>query len=157
MRKFIAITVTLLFCIVLFVGCDDTSNLEESSITDINSLEGVTMIISEDAESNTWHLLTIHNDSTKELDIPYAYAIERKVENTWYQLPVKRWNDKPYNWTYGPYPLSPGETLEASINWSDVYGKLKPGEYRVVKSIYVMGEILIESEGYYIAVEFSIE
>ena len=48
------------------------------------------------------------------------------------------------------YKIGENHQLDMYTDWSKLYGKLEPGEYRIVKEIYDNGHI-------YLAVEFTIE
>ena len=49
--------------------------------------------------------------------------------------------------------LKPGESKNLEFNWTDSYGKLAKGEYRIIKSFTVQSDI---PERFYVAAEFTI-
>lgn len=56
------------------------------------------------------------------------------------------------------YSVTPEKPLELKQNWSCMYGKLKKGEYRLVKDVFFESDIPVSpNEMYYIWVEFEID
>ena len=49
--------------------------------------------------------------------------------------------------------LKPGESENLEFNWTESYGKLAKGEYRIIKSFTVQSDI---PERFYVAAEFTI-
>ena len=120
------------------VCCDDSVIVED--------IDGVTMKVSKESLTNT-RLTVIIEDTNKE---KYVYGeeffIEKKVDNNWIRL-------KPIKGDYGfnemGYLVNDDNKLEMIQDWSNIYGVLNKGEYRLVKNVF--------DNGYkYFSVEFKI-
>ena len=72
-----------------------------------------------------------------------AYTIEKFDGRKWKEVPTK--SGEPVTWIAIAYIITPDSTREQNIDFSDIYGELPPGEYRIVKSVYDNGK----SEKYY--------
>lgn len=84
---------------------------------------------------------------------PYYYGnwfrIDKKVDSEWQKLtPI---NEK-YKFTEGANSVGENKILELDIDWLELYGELEPGEYKLVKELYGIG-----NKGKYFWVEFVIE
>lgn len=85
--------------------------------------------------------------------INYDFSIEKKEDDKW--SPVKEIGDRTTDTeTY----IFQGER-DLNINWSEIYGSLSAGEYRVVKFFYPSTEdgSYGTDDGFYLFAEFSIE
>ncbi|MCD8230720.1 MAG: hypothetical protein LUD14_02650 [Clostridiales bacterium] len=132
-------------------GSDDSSETSGSTDefgTDI-TLEGADMTV----ENVTDHSMSIclSNDTGGEFTYGEAYAIECYDEetNTWVLLEA----DQNAGFDEAAYILSDGEECTQEADWTDLYGSLEAGTYRVVK------EVQSEADGtiYTLAVAFVVE
>ncbi len=71
------------------------------------------------------------------------YTIEKFDGRKWKEVPTK--SGEPVTWIAIAYILKTDSVWEKEIDFSDIYGELSPGEYRIVKSVYDNGK----SEKYY--------
>lgn len=117
-----------------------------------NDLDGVTM----EVKSNTNHSLAINvnNQSDKEIECGSEYQIEYldpEIE-TWSSLPYKH---DDIGFEAVAYCLNKGDK-EFNYDWDYVYGKLKPGKYRIVKDFFEYKEGQ-EIENHTLTAEFEIK
>ena len=59
------------------------------------------------------------------------YEIEIKKDGEWHKINVQ------LDFTLPAFSLKSKETKELEINWKEGYGKLTPGDYRIIKSIEI--------------------
>ena len=122
-----AITLSLMFALlILLVGCSGrkTSVSYEEATWDVSDIEGVSVVISD----ITTHGVTATLNNTTETDYTITgwMHIQIKKDNVWYE--VKQIKDivSASNNTEG---YSYSDTL--IIDWTDNYGELPKGEYRI--------------------------
>ncbi len=155
MKKTILAILVCGIIILGLVGCGKSKNeskIGKESNTEITSTSDVTLSIKEDTLTNTGVTLLLKNNSDKDYSYGNPFGIEKSQDGKWYKLETI--NDIAF--TLPAYGLKSGESKELSLYWKDMYGELKSGTYRIVKSISYQYE-----EGkyktFYIAVEFKID
>lgn len=126
-------------------------NLNDKCSLKIDDLEGVSMSIKESTLSNTCATIVITDTSNRNNIYGEEYRIDKKENGIWNELDVVVEGN--YAWNAIGYSVNKDNKLELDINWEWLYGKLKPGEYRIVKSTSYAGE----GTKHYITAEFSIE
>ncbi len=62
------------------------------------------------------------------------YRIEKKIGSRWCYYDYV--NDLGPSWSDMTYIVEPGAVAEVSFYWSEMYGELEAGEYRIVKEYY---------------------
>lgn len=130
------IIVFILIVVVLLSGC---SSNKETKLTNINN---VSINISNISSSGATVVIKDNNKT------PYKYEewyeIETKINKKWVKVkPVI--ND--YGFNLVEYNVNENNEVEFIIDWEWLYGKLEPGDYRLLKRV----------DNKYIGVEFSIE
>lgn len=68
-----------------------------------------------------------------QLETGAAYTIETTVDDEWQELETK--TGEPLVWVMIAYGIKRNDITEMKIDWSNTYGKLKPGYYRLKKEI----------------------
>ena len=63
-----------------------------------------------------------------------AYHVEREEDGIWAALPFASGDDEVF-WTLEAYEIARDSSHSVSLDWSDLYGELLPGRYRVCKEI----------------------
>lgn len=105
-----------------------SNTVEEENIS--KSLDKVTMTIKEGTLTKTGSTVII-TDNNEE---PYGYGewfrIDKKEEGKWKEVKII---NEDYTFNAIGILLSQGKPYEDKIDWSDLYGELKEGEYRLVK------------------------
>ena len=115
----------------------------------------VTMKVVEGSVTPSGLTVRISNNTGIDINggINYDFSIEKKEDDKW--SPVKEIGDRTTDTeTY----IFQGER-DLNINWSEIYGSLSAGEYRVVKFFYPSTEdgSYGTDDGFYLFAEFSIE
>lgn len=118
-----------------------------SDITDVN------MAIKKDSSSPVGAILVFENDSNKQIVFGQEYILETRVDNIWYEIPIRP--DKP-NLSKAGYEVSFGQSKEFEVEWQELYGELKPGVYRIIKDLIDFRTSSNWEKGY-MACEFEIK
>ena len=97
---------------------------------------------------NTGLTLVLNN---KDYDFVYygeEYSMEIMIDNEWHTIIANQFFTEPL------YSIKKDSKKEIELNWKDVYGKLEPGKYRIVKRFSIN---LSDSFSRYMACEFTIK
>lgn len=121
---------------------DTTSTTKESD----RKAENVKLEIKEGTLTNTGATVII----TDKNENPYGWGVPYFIEINEGGLWTKAQDLYRISWVEIAYELDENGQYEQEINWEGFYGKLKPGNYRLVKNVYDNGYI-----NFY--VEFTIE
>lgn len=160
-----AIIIVLVVIILLFIiskntqksyiNSNVTQNTTKTNLQENNSNEenlgkianNITMTIKEGTLTNEGATVIITDKNEKKYDYGRWFIIEKKQNGEWVKLELLN----PQDTVYG-IAIERGneEVVEMNINWTEQYGKLSPGEYRLVKSIDDNGELK------YFSTEFTI-
>lgn len=118
---------------------------EEKKIQDIYSK--VSLSLKKDTLTKTGATIIISDISEQENTYGEWFRIEKKTNQFWEELkPI----DDNYAFKDIAYKIGENHRLEMNIDWSKLYGELEKGEYRLIKTLYDVGDI-------YLSVEFTIE
>ena len=155
MKKYIGLLACILAIGLIVSGCESSSGSlvkgtdspiikivqgQSAATTDwrttqyeiFNNLDGVTMSVKEGTLSFSGLTVNFENTSDKQCTYGDYFFLEKKIDASWYQVP-------PLIDSYGfhsiGYDLAPGGEGEWKVDWSWLYGKLDPGEYRIVKDV----------------------
>ncbi len=126
-----------------------TGTLEkvEEKQENMNNIKNVSMEIKEGTLTKTGATVVI----TDKNETPYSYGewfrIDEKDGDKWKE--VEQITDN-YAFNDIAYLIGEDGMLEEKIDWSELYGELENGEYRLVKELYINGYN-------YFSVEFTIE
>lgn len=127
----------------------DSSNIVESNNYSeedyvMRTVDNVTMTIKEETLTNSSATIVILDKNKPSFIYGDWYRIDKKISDRWKELKPRNEN---YIFNAIGYSLENNDTLELKIDWIDLYGKLKRGQYRLVKKI----------GNEYIATEFNID
>ncbi len=116
----------LLICINIFNNRDEAFHRSESNVI-LNDFSDITMTV----ESITDTKITVCINSSSDVSVTFGedYIIEVKDGQKWYSLPV---NDDIMFTSMG-YELKRGSSFQWSVDFKILYGRLAPGEYRIIK------------------------
>lgn len=143
----------LLFGIMLFgiSGCKTSNDFNVGGVSNIKtSNNDVSLSIKDQTLKNTGATLILTNDSDKLLYYDAIYEIEIKKDDEWHKINVEIDFDLPL------FQVEHNSNKEIELNWEHGYGKLAPGEYRIIKEVYFEGYDTQESK-FYVSAEFTIE
>lgn len=141
----IAILVILVFIIIwLIFNSDKKYSKKEYPIA------GVSMSIKDGTLTGTGATFILTNDS--DIDVIYGnpYSIQIKEDGKWQEIDVD------LSFTLPAYTLKAKTSEEITINWEYSYGKLKNGEYRIIKA-FSYEKIKDNYVDFSLKVEFNIE
>lgn len=155
-KKILSLVLIGILCFNL-VGCtneskNDSVNIgEESKYVVRDDLVSMSVVEKSLTNSKATLALVNHTDETYIYGDPYY--IEYEKDGIWYEIvPI---NDMNFNMI--AYILEPKESKEINVDWEYHYGKLIPGEYRIIKGVFLESDIPIEPSDYvYIGAEFEI-
>ena len=128
MKKKIII-ISIIFVIVLLTLTVVFTNKDKDSTK--NKSEDITFNIKKETLTKDGATFIIKNNTDKSYYYGENYTLERKESNKWTTLKLKddiAWIDIIYN-------LEEKEETEIKVTWSDIYGILSKGKYRVVKNL----------------------
>ncbi len=118
----------------LLTGCAGSSVGEPSPYAAVNDLAGVEMTVKEGSAGPAGLTLVMENKTAREHSYGAFYAVERLRDGAWVTLP--RVTKEEATWIALAYILTPGQRRELEpVNWEWLYGKLPPGQYRIVKIV----------------------
>ncbi len=122
-----------------------------SPFQSVNEAEGLAIHVEAGSASSTGAILTLVNSTDREWQFGQEYWIEKKENGEWHEIRSLR--SRAFDAL--SYLLAPHSTREEVCSFSDGYGRLTTGEYRLVK------ELLREKSGgwesSYVAAEFAVE
>ena len=163
MRRNILIAAILLILLSL-VGCEKIANVidQNKNATTGDKIDGNTPTPSQDgaqitlvSSSDTSLTVKIDNDteSTWQSGNMRDYRLDVMRDGEWYE--VKQIGE--YANTMELMLFTPGQTLTHTFEFTDRYGKLPSGEYRVVKSFWANATETEEAHEFYLICEFTVE
>lgn len=129
------VALTLLTC--LLMGCqqaDETAKNDQSTVELIQTDDSWGIALSSTNVSNTGLTLICSQNGgeiTGELQTGEKYWIEEKVDGKWQELSTP---EKPI-WQDLSYTIKMQNLTQWDIQWSDLYGTLPQGKYRIGKEI----------------------
>lgn len=134
----VVVTLTLLVAVGLYLNYiyNIKGNFFETNNKDVS--EKVSMSIKEGTLTSA--TIVIKNESNKELTSGEWFRIDKLEDNgKWKE--VKSINDN-YGFIAIGWIINENGEFEDKIEWSKLYGKLKKGNYRIVKEVYGDGNKL---------------
>lgn len=159
-----AIIIVIIIIIIIFIISKNTQessnsnviqNITETNLQENNSNEenfgkianNITMAIKEGTLTNEGATVIITDKNEKKYSYSSWFIIEKKQNGNWVKLELLNPKD-----TVGEIGIvrDNEEVVEMNINWTDQYGKLSPGEYRLVKNIDDNGEFKYFSTDFFI-------
>ncbi|MGN0666694.1 MAG: immunoglobulin-like domain-containing protein [Huintestinicola sp.] len=159
------ITVLFLLSILFFSGCgnikengDEIINMQATvgtkSILDIS--KDANILLSVKSVKSDCLELEISNKNSNTVFWSQWFAVEKCDNNTWYQLQeIELEENVEFIWDDILYSLQGTEETTESVKWSNYYGDLSKGNYRIIKAFYF--DERNQDEKIYVACEFTIE
>lgn len=130
MKKFFWFFPLLLF----LTSCSQEPSVGEAFDGTTNDYEGVTMTVVEGTARPGAVSVEILNTTDAEIcsGNGYDFGLQIEQDGEWYWLEKKRESAN----TSEAYVYTKDEPRELALTWSNIYGSLKPGHYRVVKGLF---------------------
>ena len=137
----IALVIICTIFLVIVIGQNNDVSIQDV-ITGGDS--GVTMEIKEETLTKSGATILLQVKDGEEYSYGRWFRIDKKENGEWRGLePI----DENYVFDAIGFILNPYSESEDKVDWSDLYGELEKGEYRLVKNI----------SGKYIGAEFTID
>lgn len=135
---------SLVILIFTMVSCSkqiDFSKLDKSSYENIKENEEISLTIKETEISSDTQEVTLvcENNTDKEYIYGNEVHLDIKHKGEWYVVPVMQ----KVGWNEIGIVLAGKSKNQNSISIKDYYGKLENGEYRFVKELYYMDEVIV--------------
>ncbi len=122
-----------------------------SPFAEVNGADGLELTVAEGSATATGAIFRFENATDREWQFGQEYWIEKLEDGEWKE--IKSLRARAFDAL--SYLLAPHSVREEVYSFSDSYGRLTSGEYRLVK------ELLRERSGgwesHYIAAEFAVE
>lgn len=131
-----------IFTMLIIVLCGCGKEKLEKSLYRISDINNITLNIEEIKRTSA--IIKIKDTNGQGNVYGEWYAIEKEIDDSWYQLDTIR-DDYFFN-DIGYLPNQNSE-VEFIINWEQLYGSLEDGNYRMLKQV----------NNEYIAVQFTIK
>ncbi|GAA0359752.1 hypothetical protein GCM10008932_10430 [Alkalibacterium iburiense] len=124
-------------CMVILLWACTGPEAEPTPYEEVNTLRGVRLTLDKEVyeSEDDRFLLTVHNDSSKEVTYGVAYTLEKLNNHQWYVVEP----EEEIAFIMIAHILGSGEEAQEEINL-DFYEPLEPGHYRIVREIE--GEVL---------------
>ena len=119
---------------------------------DLSYFSNVNMEVEEGSISPLGVTLVLKNEANKKVLVEDQYCLERKADDCWYELPLL----DEYCLSKPGCELSFLQSRKLKLDWQTLYGKLEPGDYRIIKNIKDSKGLCSYNKGY-LATEFAIE
>lgn len=140
----------LLLMIILLSGCNNASvEGYPRSETELLFLDDLTVIVDESTLSQAGLDLILVNETEYDFRYGPEYELEFLENGKWYKQP-----DGPVSFSTGVFRLNKGDRKIWSIDWSNTYGLLEPGKYRIIKYLISDRSIKGETPDNYVPAEF---
>ena len=125
LKYLIIATLLIVAVIIIWLIFNKVDNgKKEFSINDVSmSLKDETLA------SYTGATFILKNDNDIDMIYGDSYTIEVEKEGKWEKIDVK------VDFNSIAYILKAKSSKEITINWENIYGKLEPGKYRLIKNI----------------------
>lgn len=132
----------------------DKADLKATKHESLKELEGVTMFTKEGSVNGKGLTLRFGNKIKPEVIYGEDFILEKKIDESWYELPViidgeYGFNDVGHEITFEGGP-------DWDVDWQWLYGELQEGQYRIIKEVLNLEENG-DYESYYLVTDFEIE
>lgn len=132
-------TIVILMFLIILSGCATKNKTVSNKLKkcNVDIVEGISMKIKEGTLTDGSATVLITDLSGNQNIYGEAFSICKKIDNEWFYL-----NSKVNNraWTTKDYSVNEHHFLEMNQSWNEYWGKLKPGEYRLVKTVLSTNE-----------------
>lgn len=105
---------------------------------DITAIPGIVMTLDCDGIFSTYAFADIENDTDKYITVSDWYRIDVLRDDVWYKMNYTS-SDPAVSWKSEGYGLPDGYDIRLITDWSELYGELDAGNYRLVKGFRFEG------------------
>ena len=99
---------------------------------EVNKIKNVTMTIKEGTLTNVGATVVITDTNTNKHTFDSEYRIDKKVNDGWEEA---RRIDNNFAFKDLAWIVGNDNAITNNVNWEKLYGKLEPGQYRMVKKV----------------------
>jgi len=103
---------------------------EDTLVTSDNSDELLFEIV-DDTLTPSGATFIIKNTGDKEITFGQMYSVQIYIKNKWHKIEIYT------DWTLELFTLQPDETYSFDADWTQLYGSLPNGKYRLIKEFSV--------------------
>lgn len=107
---------------------NDTNMFSEQKMAEGGNIGEVTRELQEGTVTNTSATIIIVNRTNVKFDCVVWYSIEKQINDEWLEISSKSINDINMESNI----IMPNKSVELKLDWTNVYGELKSGKYRLV-------------------------
>ena len=151
MNKKIKAIISILLVIISVFAAASCARYKPSSVPVTNDWEYAEMTIRESTLTNAGLSYIIENTSEAyTISFGADYGLEKKIDGEWYEMPLVLGGRRDVIGI--SYSVLPGGSGEWHADWSERHGKLKAGEYRLIKPVTIF-----VTETHLLSVEFTID
>ena len=155
MRKILLIALVCLLT-ACFFGCDGvdkTAHLGDPADTERPEREGAIMRYVSDTNSSLSVVIENNTESVWQSGNMRDYTLEAEKNGEWFEVEQKG----EFANTMELMIFAPGDELSHTFDFSERYGTLAPGKYRVVKSWWANATETEDAAEFYLSCEFVVE
>lgn len=150
--KYLIVAVFVLAVIGIAVaGCDSSRedrelpwSLGTESRDAFNTSDNIALSIDETSLDSTNATYTITNNGVETITVGQAYSLQVFERGKWYEIECYQ------DWTLDVLEIAPANAVTITADWTNYYGELPEGKYRLVKEVTITDELI------YLCCEFSI-
>ena len=143
MNKKIIIMLIIIGTLLFLNSNKNTNELISNEKTHTRSPNNVKIKIIENSISSTGVTILVTDNNKYHYAWGEQFSIQKKVDGEWQNL--KYLTDLPVFSLIG-YGLDKNNQLIQKIDWTDYYGELSIGKYRIIKQVYDNGYISLYSD-----------
>lgn len=131
-----------------------------SPYQEVDTIDGVWMEVDSATISFEGAVFVIHNMTERtDLDTGPGFCIEKRRGRAWYTLPLL--SGGPWDGPLVAWPIPPdssGRPLSYKCDWTQTYGELPPGNYRLLKEVTSLLDVPLseDSPRYYLSAPFAV-
>lgn len=129
---FYILIILFILCVIYFIIMIGIKKVTTSETNVEKILDGVSMTIKEGTLTKDSATIIIQENNNEHYYYDTWFRIDKRENETWRKMePI----DKNYVFDAVAYRIKDNGKLEQKIDWSQLYGKLEDGEYRLLKRV----------------------
>lgn len=144
LRHLIAIVTAFSVIGIAVSGCASTRenrdlpwSLDAESSDEFNINDKIILSIDETTISSTSVTYTITNNDIETIAVGQAYSLQILEKGKWHKIECYQ------DWTLDLVELAPADSVSIFVDWTNYYGELPHGTYRLVKEVTITDEVFL--------------
>ncbi len=144
MLKKLGVFLLLILMLINIIACEDKKYVNihtgypwatERIITEsLNDNKDISLSIIDDSDLSNKARLSIKNNSSENIWFGSKYSLQIVVNNEWHNILITK-----ADFTTEQISVEPENEIEFEVDWSQIYGELPTGVYRIIKE-YDIGQ-----------------